>query len=136
MTSRATAVSLTAAVLAILIFAWMEPAEPALGAQDEKHGGDIVFEVKKNRQNLQHVLFSHDLHIESGHKCTDCHNDKVFKRERKLGVNSFTMDDVMKGKACGACHDGKTVVKGTTVYGPRNNCQRCHAVKWRVKKSR
>jgi c(7)-type cytochrome triheme protein len=100
-------------------------------AEDEKHGGIIVFEVKKNKQELVHSLFSHQLHIDSGHTCNDCHNDKVFKRERKLGVNKFTMKDVLQGKACGSCHNGRTQVKGKTVFAPQNNCTRCHTVKFR-----
>ena len=58
-------------------------------AQEERHGGDIIFEVKKNRQKLGHSVFSHQLHLDSGSTCKDCHNDKVFKRERKIGNNKF-----------------------------------------------
>lgn len=101
----------------------------------EKHGGDIVFEVKKNKQKLSHSMFSHQDHLDAGHSCKDCHNDKIFKRERKLGVNKFTMKDVMKGKACGACHNGRTKVKGKAVFAPQKNCSRCHSVKFR-KRSR
>ena len=103
-------------------------------AQEKKHGGDIIFEVKKNKQNLQHSLFSHQLHIDAGSTCNNCHNDKVFKKERKLGNNKFTMKDIMAGKACGACHNGRTQVKGKAVFHPKNNCKRCHSAKFRKKR--
>ena len=106
------------------------------GAADEKHGGDIVFEVGKNKQELVHSIFSHQAHLDAGHTCKDCHNDTVFSRERELGVNKFTMKDVMEGKACGACHDGRTTVKGKTVFAPQKNCTRCHSVKFRKKSRR
>ena len=103
-------------------------------AQEKKHGGDIIFEVKKNKQNLQHSLFSHQLHIDAGSTCNDCHNDKVFKKERKLGNNKFTMKDIMAGKACGACHNGRSQVKGKAVFHPKNNCKRCHSAKFRKRR--
>ena len=131
---------------AILLFLWAAgvPAEGGRGwagpksanAEEEKHGGDIVFEVKKNKAKKIHSLFSHQRHLDKGHKCNDCHNNKVFKRERKLGVNSFKMKDIMKGKACGACHDGKTVVNNVTVFAPKRNCDRCHSIKFRKKRRR
>ena len=103
-------------------------------AQEEKHGGDIIFEVKKNKLKLEHSIFSHQLHLDAGSTCKDCHNDKVFKRERKLGNNKFTMKDIMAGKACGACHNGRTLVKGKAVFHPKNNCKKCHSAKFRKKR--
>ena len=122
--------------LAAVLFS-MSPG-PASGspasAQEEKHGGDIIFEVKKNKQKLEHSIFSHQLHLDAGSTCKDCHNDKVFKRERKLGNNKFTMKDIMAGKACGACHNGRTLVKGKAVFRPKNNCKKCHTAKFRKKR--
>lgn len=106
----------------------------SVAAQEKKHGGDIIFEVKKNKLNLLHSLFSHQDHLDAGSTCNDCHNDKVFKKERKLGNNKFTMKDIMAGKACGACHNGRTVVKGKAVFHPKNNCKRCHTAKYRKKR--
>ena len=129
--------SLVLATVLAAVFFSMSSA-PAGGsranAQEEKHGGDIIFEVKKNRQKLVHSLFSHQLHLDAGSTCKDCHNDKVFKRERKLGNNKFTMKDIMEGKACGACHNGRTLVKGKAVFHPKNNCQKCHTAKFRKKR--
>lgn len=103
----------------------------ARAASSDEHGGSIVFFVKKNRQNRLHVSFDHKLHLDAGHTCNDCHNDKVFKKTKKLNANSFTMKDVMAGKACGACHDGKTTVRDRVVFAPKDNCERCHSIKLR-----
>ena len=105
-----------------------------VNAQEEKHGGDIIFEVKKTKQKLGHSVFSHQLHLDSGSTCKDCHNDKVFKRERKIGNNKFTMKDIMEGKACGACHNGRTVIKNKAIFHPKNNCKRCHSAKFRKRR--
>ena len=102
-----------------------------VNAEDKKHGGNIVFEVKKNKQKLPHTLFSHQDHLDAGHTCKDCHNDTVFKAEQKLGVNKFTMKDIIQRKACGACHNGRKLVKGKAVFAPQKNCSRCHSTKFR-----
>jgi len=120
----------TLAVVWVLVVA-SPRARTDVGASSEKHGGEIVFEVKKNKQKLLHSLFSHKDHLDAGHSCKDCHNNKIFKRDRELGVNKFTMKDIMKGEACGACHNGKMKVKGKTVFHPKKNCTRCHNTKFR-----
>jgi len=126
---------LLAASLAVVFFSMSASQGGGLAsAQEEKHGGDIIFEVKKNRQKLGHSIFSHQLHIDAGSTCKDCHNDKVFKRERKLGINKFVMKDIMEGKACGACHNGRTRVKNKPVFHPKNNCKRCHSATFRKKR--
>lgn len=126
---------LAAGTLALLI---APPGRVPAGAATprEKHGGDIVFEVKENRQRLPHVLFSHASHLDAGHECKDCHNGKVFSEEKDLGANSFTMKDILRGEACGACHDGRTVVEGVPVFAPKKNCTRCHDTKWRPRRGR
>ncbi len=107
------------------------PKDPT---QKEKHGGNIVFPLTKPTKDIkEHVLFSHEVHIAAGGDCQDCHG-KIFKKEKKIGVNIFTMKDINRGKACGACHDGVAKTKaGTPVFAPTKNCARCHNVKWRKK---
>ncbi|MEM7230992.1 MAG: cytochrome c3 family protein [Planctomycetota bacterium] len=135
---RAYAVSVTAVLLCGLCFVISQRSidERLVAAQSRsKHGGDIVFEVKKKtRVPRLHAFFSHKDHLDAGHTCRDCHNDKTFKKDKKLGVNKFTMKDINAGKACGVCHNGKMKVKGKTVFSPKKNCERCHSVKYRKKK--
>ena len=104
----------------------------AEGRAAEKHGGNILFQVTKPTKEVRdHVLFSHELHLAKGSTCKDCHNGKVLLEEKKMGVNQFTMKDITRGRACGACHDGVTKVKAVTVFSPTRNCVRCHNVKLR-----
>jgi c(7)-type cytochrome triheme protein len=76
-------------------------------------GGDIVFEVKKEK-----VTFSHDSHVKtSGLACQECH-DKLFVTKAKH--KKASMADMGKGKSCGACHDGKRA------FSVKSNCGNCH----------
>jgi c(7)-type cytochrome triheme protein len=131
--SRTLLVAAVATLVIVALGAWVISPSHSLAADGDKHGGDIIFFVKKNKQNRLHVLFSHEAHLDAGHKCNDCHNDKVFKAKRELGLNAFTMSDINKGKACGSCHNGTTVVGGEKVFGPKGNCDDCHDVKLRTK---
>ena len=108
-------------------------AEGKAGKTAEKHGGNIVFTIARpTREIKDHVLFSHELHLSKGHVCKDCHNGKVFKEEKKLGVNQFTMKDITRGEACGSCHDGLKKAKGgQAIFAPQRNCARCHNMKLR-----
>ena len=40
----------------------------------------------------------------------------------------------LAGKACGACHNGRTVIKNKTIFHPKNNCKRCHSATFRKKR--
>ncbi len=102
------------------------------GQSSEEHGGNIVFEAIDPKKTVKgHVLMSHEVHLAAGAECNDCHNGTVFSKEKKVGVNKFTMKDVNRGKFCGACHDGVTKAKnGTRIFRPTKNCSRCHNVKW------
>lgn len=51
-------------------------------------------------------------------QCRACHT-RLF--EPRAGANVVRMDDLRKGRACGACHDGSTAFRAG--FG---NCQRCH----------
>jgi c(7)-type cytochrome triheme protein len=128
---RKTALICSAAALGVsLAVAFSLAGESQGGA--EKHGGNIIFQVLKPTRDIKdHVLFSHELHLAKGATCKDCHNGKVFLEEKKMGANQFTMKDINRGKACGACHDGVFRMKGATVFSPTRNCARCHNVKLR-----
>jgi c(7)-type cytochrome triheme protein len=62
--------------------------------------------------------FSHKLHLAKSADCSVCH-PSVFA----AGPNKhFTMEDMEKGKSCGACHNGKKA------FG-LERCVSCHPVK-------
>ncbi len=77
-------------------------------------GGDITFSVT----GASDVVYSHEFHIaKAGLKCTDCHYQIFNMREE---VRRWTMADMVKGKSCGACHNGQRA------FAVQENCTKCH----------
>ena len=72
---------------------------------------EITFKVKAGD-----AAFSHKFHIEM-YKCNDCHT-KTFAF--KAGAVRYSMDDMAKGKSCGACHNGKDA------FASSGDCGKCH----------
>jgi len=78
------------------------------------HVKEITYPVKATGT----THFSHKKHLAAAPDCNACH-PAIFN----AGPNKrVTMDEMYKGKSCGACHDGK---KGFSI----RNCSGCHPVK-------
>jgi c(7)-type cytochrome triheme protein len=76
-------------------------------------GGDITFKVNGSSD----VLFSHDVHVgQKALKCAECHQLYAIAKISK----GTTMEDMRKGKYCGACHNSQRA------FGINENCERCH----------
>ncbi|HBG06662.1 MAG: cytochrome C [Geobacteraceae bacterium GWC2_58_44] len=93
----------------------------AFSVADEKsctscHKGkprNIEYKVK----GAGETVFSHSSHLAKvNNQCRTCHNGKVITGKD----GRVTMEQMEKGKTCGACHNGK---KAFTVAG---NCGNCH----------
>ncbi len=77
-------------------------------------GGEVKFSVK----GASVVIFDHETHaIKAGLKCTECHYRVFNTKEARKDV---TMDQMKKGRSCGACHDGQKA------FDVKTNCSRCH----------
>jgi c(7)-type cytochrome triheme protein len=66
------------------------------------------------------IVFSHDVHLEAvGSNCEVCHNEiyHIIKKKNP----TYTMEDMQKGKSCGACHNGKRA------FSVDKDCISCHA---------
>ena len=75
---------------------------------------DVVFEDK----TLGDVMFRHNNHT-GLYTCVDCHTS-IYKTTRsKVKVS---MQEMEKGKSCGACHDGKTA------FTVKEQCKSCHQI--------
>jgi c(7)-type cytochrome triheme protein len=75
--------------------------------------------VKMDVEATGPVNFSHYNHLDAlGKKCTLCHN-KVYNIVRTKNP-AFSMDEMRKGKACGACHNG------TKAFSVDDDCSSCH----------
>lgn len=76
-------------------------------------GGDILF----TPPGAANVLYSHELHVAKGLKCSDCHYRLFNTNEARKSV---TMADMGKGYSCGACHNG------VRAFEVKANCSKCH----------
>ena len=80
------------------------------------------------------VVFQHWIH-RSMFTCRVCHVDVGFGM--KAGATGIKAIDNERGYYCGACHNGKKVVDGKTVfqacstkatYEDQKRCDRCHSL--------
>lgn len=81
--------------------------------------GDIVMDrtaASMKKAGVKPVQFPHWFH-RIRYKCKVCHED-IFVM--KTGANEVNMRQIMEGKACGTCHNGK--IAWEPLY-----CERCHA---------
>lgn len=86
-----------------------------LTASPAKETKDILFKIK----NANPVVFSHDIHLSKyNNNCRICHNAIFDIRQPR----HFTMAEMEKTKACGACHTG---IKAFSVADEKE-CVRCH----------
>ena len=77
----------------------------------------VVFHTK----SAGNVVFDHDVHLDAlGKHCILCHN-KIFDIVPSRNP-TYTMADMDKGKACGACHNGKRAFS----VKDKDNCSICH----------
>jgi c(7)-type cytochrome triheme protein len=94
------------------------------GAAQVKSPADFTFPQGKDAPGV--VTFSHEKHVASGTKCTDCHT-KIFKMKKGTS-GDLTMAKMKAGEQCGACHNGKKEVAGKVVFttDDKANCEKCH----------
>jgi c(7)-type cytochrome triheme protein len=71
--------------------------------------------LEAEETNITPAVFSHREHTQ-WLDCANCH-PQIFKIKKKTTEN-FSMDNILKGEFCGACH--------LTVAFPVNDCNRCH----------
>ena len=79
----------------------------------------IKDKVYLETKSVGKVEFSHFNHLEAvGKNCPACHN-RIFNLVTKNNPD-FTMAEMEKGKACGACHNG------TKAFSVKGDCTTCH----------
>lgn len=90
------------------------------------HDGKTAFSVKGDCIKCHQVgeiampaesAFSHKVHLDMPFACSECHNKLFVPGANRI---SHTMQEMEKGKSCGACHDGKSA------FSVKNDCQKCH----------
>lgn len=78
---------------------------------------DIVLNKRSDQEGQRPVIFPHWFH-RIRYQCRVCHSELGF--EMQAGANDVTMDEITKGKFCGACHNGD-------IAWPVDNCDLCHS---------
>lgn len=95
--------------------------------------GRVVIDNCSEKASLSPVVFDHWLH-RAKFTCRVCHVDIGFAM--KAGATDIKAADNMRGYYCGACHNGKTVVEGGTLFpacskavteDDQARCDRCHS---------
>ncbi|MFQ5914319.1 MAG: cytochrome c3 family protein [Nitrospinota bacterium] len=81
--------------------------------------GDVVFKREGGETGTPAAVFPHWIH-RIRYKCYTCH-PAMFKM--KAGADKVSMEAILEGKFCGACHNGKIAWPVTF-----KTCGRCHAV--------
>lgn len=84
---------------------------------------DVVLNKRADKEGVRPVLFPHWFH-RIRFRCVVCHSELGF--EMRAGANQVTMDEIVQGKFCGACHDGETAWS-------TENCDLCHSAKAGIK---
>jgi len=88
------------------------------GQTAEAEPGDVVLKrFSPSLGDFAPATFPHWIHIMQ-YKCPACH-DALFKM--KAGSNRISMRDILAGKFCGKCHNGKIAFASTFT-----TCNRCH----------
>lgn len=91
------------------------------GLAAEKDGGFVFYPGVSEASGP--VLFGHKTHGQrgAGYACERCH---ASASTRALNI---TMDEIHQGRACGSCHDGKTMAPRTKrAAAPVQECSSCH----------
>ncbi len=95
-------------------------AMPASGQADPKLVADVVLTRRGDStaaggDGFPRARFAHWVH-RIRYRCMTCHPGVFAAR---AGADTLTMDQMTRGQACGACHDGRTA------FG-LFECKRCH----------
>ena len=78
---------------------------------------DVIMNEQSDRADMRPVIFPHWFH-RIRYRCAVCHAELGF--EMQAGANPITMEAIIRGRYCGACHDGRTA------WGPER-CELCHS---------
>lgn len=79
--------------------------------------GDVVLNTRAEASGVRPVIYPHWFH-RIRFRCKVCHSELGFKM--RAGSNDVLMTDIIDGKFCGMCHNGRIA------WGPEN-CDLCHS---------
>jgi len=100
--------------ISLLVFTFL--ASPLAEKEVRAEYGDKLMDNWSSASGMRPVVFPHWVH-RIRVRCKVCHQDLGFKI--MAGSNNIKMTEIIQGKYCGACHNGR--VAWTSDY-----CDRCH----------
>jgi len=100
------------ALLAILVLSVGMLAPSALAEY-----ADVILNKRSEKEGVRPVVFSHWFH-RIRYRCKVCHHELGF--EMRAGANDVTMKEIVDGKFCGMCHNGR-------IAWSTENCDLCHS---------
>jgi c(7)-type cytochrome triheme protein len=78
---------------------------------------DVVLNRNSEKEGVRPVIYPHWFH-RIRFQCRVCHSEMGF--EMRVGANNVTMEEIIDGKFCGACHNGE-------IAWSVENCDLCHS---------
>lgn len=78
---------------------------------------DVIINEQSEQAEMRPVIFPHWFH-RIRYRCAVCHAELGF--EMQAGANRISMEKIIRGEQCGACHDGQTA------WGAER-CELCHS---------
>ena len=85
--------------------------------------GDVVLNHRSEKEGMRPVVFPHWFH-RIRFRCKVCHGELGF--EMRAGANKVLMSDIIDGRFCGMCHNGR-------IAWAADRCDLCHSGKPGVK---
>jgi c(7)-type cytochrome triheme protein len=79
--------------------------------------GDVVLDRASTRNGVRPVVFPHWFH-RIRFRCKVCHSELGFRM--RAGANEVRMDDIIEGRFCGMCHNGR-------IAWSAERCDLCHS---------
>lgn len=79
--------------------------------------GDVVLNKRSDKEGVRPVVFPHWFH-RIRFRCKVCHHELGF--QMRAGSNDVLMADIVDGKFCGMCHNGR-------IAWAADRCDLCHS---------
>lgn len=102
----------TSRLLTLLVIASLVPAVVAWAEY-----ADVTINTRSEAEGVAPVIYPHWFH-RIRFQCSVCHVDLGFKTG--AGTTGITMEELIDGQYCGACHDGN-------IAWSIDNCDLCHS---------
>lgn len=108
-------------------------------SQPPESYGNITLNNYAEKNGVKPVVFSHGIH-RMNFTCKVCHSDIGFAM--KAGLDDIKMGEILEGKWCGVCHNGKVAFapvefqnKDGEITVTFLQCNRCHSKDIEVKEN-